>query len=96
VFEWAFWGCTGLFAGCLGGVWETFWKCLGVILGGNWRKKGSYRLFKIALNSLFTDRGVYIYMYRESFLNVVFCQSYEQKTEKLRRLFQCERIPLGS
>ena len=32
--------CAGLFAGCLGGVWETFWRCLGVILGGKLEEEG--------------------------------------------------------
>ena len=53
------------------GVYRTIcrvsWGCLGVILKvfgshfgeGNWRKKGSPRLFKIELNSLFNDQGVF-------------------------------------
>ena len=45
--------------GCLGDILEVFRGHLG---GGNWRKKGSHRLFKIALNSLFNDRGVSSYV----------------------------------
>ena len=35
------------------GVWVPFG-------GENWRKKGSNRLFDVALNSLFVDRGVVV------------------------------------
>ena len=50
-------------------ILKVFGGHLGGNFGGNWRKKGSHRLFKIALNSLFNDRGVHSY---KNFAGVIF------------------------
>ena len=44
--------------GSLGVILEVFGGHFGTTNAEKWRKKGSNRLFKIALNSLFNDRGV--------------------------------------